>query len=83
MIWSPQFPGPALQFKEAELAAVLAPLVGRLREGGVLVVERSTRSPEPGWPAGLRRFEQKRHGETTVWFAETDVTSPASPGAPD
>ena len=33
--------------------------------------------------AGLRRFEQKRHGETTVWFAETDVTSSASPGAPD
>ena len=49
----------------------------------MLVVERSTRSPEPGWPAGLRRFEQKRHGETTVWFAETDVTSSGSPGAPD
>lgn len=78
MLVDPPYPLP-----EPELAAVLAPLVGRLREGGVLVVERSSRSPEPDWPAGLRRFEQKRHGETTMWFAETDVTSPPSSGAPD
>lgn len=81
--WDLVLADPPYPLPEAELAAVLAPLAGRLREGGVLVVERSTRSPEPGWPAGLRRFEQKRHGETTVWFAETDVTSTAPPGAPD
>ena len=41
----------------------------------VVVVERSTRSPEPTWPAGLERFADKRYGETTIWFAE-----PAEPG---
>ncbi|GAB2627153.1 16S rRNA (guanine(966)-N(2))-methyltransferase RsmD [Kocuria arenosa] len=81
--WDLVLADPPYPLPEAELATVLAPLVGRLREGGVLVVERSSRSPEPDWPAGLRRFEQKRHGETTMWFAETDVTSPSSPGAPD
>lgn len=80
--WDLVLADPPYPLPEAELTAVLAPLVGRLREGGVLVVERSTRSPEPGWPAGLRRFERTRHGETTLWFAETDVTSPVPPGAP-
>ena len=36
----------------------------------VVVVERSTRSPEPTWPQGMQRFADKRYGETTIWFAE-------------
>ncbi|WP_424348250.1 16S rRNA (guanine(966)-N(2))-methyltransferase RsmD [Kocuria sp. CH-021] len=79
--WDLVLADPPYPLPEAELTAALAPLAGRLREGGVVVVERSSRSPEPGWPQGLRRFEQKRHGETTVWFAETDVTSPSPTGA--
>jgi 16S rRNA (guanine966-N2)-methyltransferase len=33
-------------------------------------VERSTRSPQPRWPAGLELSGEKRYGETAMWFAE-------------
>ncbi|MFI7495427.1 16S rRNA (guanine(966)-N(2))-methyltransferase RsmD [Kocuria sp. M4R2S49] len=79
--WDLVLADPPYPLPETELTAALAPLAGRLREGGVLVVERSSRSPEPDWPQGLRRFEQRRHGETTMWFAETDVTSTPPHGA--
>ena len=43
--------------------------------GGLLVVERSTRSPEPGWPAGIRRSgKPKKYGETTVWTHRPSAT---------
>jgi 16S rRNA (guanine966-N2)-methyltransferase len=59
---------------EAELATVLERLAGGwLAAGGVVVVERSSRSPEPGWPPGIRRSgKPRRYGETTVWLAERD-----------
>ena len=81
--WDLVLADPPYPLSEAELSAVLALLAGRLRKGGVVVVERSSRSPEPAWPSGLARFEHKRHGETTTWFAETD-TAPSGPdgGAP-
>ncbi|MGK2348770.1 16S rRNA (guanine(966)-N(2))-methyltransferase RsmD [Actinomyces sp. W5033] len=67
---------PPYDVGEAGVLAMLEPL-GRERDpwlapGAVVVLERSTRSPEPVWPAGLRRFSDKRYGETTVWFAEPD-----------
>jgi 16S rRNA (guanine966-N2)-methyltransferase len=75
--WDLVLADPPYPLTEAELAETLALLAGRLREGGVVVVERSSRSPEPCWPAGLRRFEHKRHGETVTWFAEPDAAEPA------
>lgn len=61
---------PPYDVDETVLAGVLAALVGRLDDGAVVVVERSTRSPEPTWPAGLERFDERRYGETTLWLAE-------------
>ena len=65
---------PPYELSEEELAAILIPLVRSedpwLAPRTVVVVERSTRSPEPTWPAGLERFADKRYGETTLWFAE-------------
>ena len=65
---------PPYELSEEELAAILIPLVRSedpwLAPRTVVVVERSTRSPEPTWPAGLERFADKRYGETTIWFAE-------------
>ncbi|SPT52589.1 Ribosomal RNA small subunit methyltransferase D [Actinomyces bovis] len=67
---------PPYDLPEAELAGILEPLVREedpwLADGAVVVVERSARSPEPNWPEGLRRFSEKRYGETRIWFAETD-----------
>ena len=65
---------PPYELSEEELTAILTPLVRSedpwLAPRAVVVVERSTRSPEPTWPAGLERFADKRYGETTIWFAE-------------
>lgn len=67
---------PPYEVGQAELARVLE-LVARVQDpwlapGAVVVVERSVRSPEPLWPPGLRRFSDKRYGQTAVWFAEPD-----------
>lgn len=43
---------------------------GWLAPGALVVVERSSRSPEPKWPAGLEAWEPRVYGETTMWFAE-------------
>ena len=65
---------PPYELSEEELTDILTPLARGedpwLAPGAVVVVERSTRSPEPTWPAGLERFTDKRYGETTIWFAE-------------
>ncbi|MEO6529364.1 MAG: 16S rRNA (guanine(966)-N(2))-methyltransferase RsmD, partial [Specibacter sp.] len=42
----------------------------RLSAYAVVVVERSARTPEPGWPESLERFAEKKYGETRLWFAE-------------
>lgn len=43
---------------------------GWLTADALVVVERSSRSPEPRWPAGLALLDERRHGETRLWFAE-------------
>ncbi|MGG5258505.1 16S rRNA (guanine(966)-N(2))-methyltransferase RsmD [Phycicoccus avicenniae] len=62
---------PPYDVGEDELAAVLGRLAaGWLAPDGLVVVERSSRSPEPAWPHGLERDgKPRRYGETTVWLA--------------
>lgn len=57
---------------EEALAGVLAGLAdnGWLLDGSVVVVERSSRTPEPTWPATLEPMAHKTYGETVVWYAE-------------
>ncbi len=65
---------PPYELSEEELTALLALLARSenpwLAPHAVVVIERSTRSPEPTWPQGMQRFADKRYGETTIWFAE-------------
>ncbi len=63
---------PPYDLTEEALAAVLTALVERgwLGPDAFVVVERSTRSPQPRWPAGLELSGEKRYGETAMWFAE-------------
>lgn len=67
---------PPYDVTEQDLAAVLAAVAGAVAPHGLVVVERSSRSPEPAWPAGgpggqgLVRTDDRRYGETRVWFAE-------------
>ncbi len=36
--------------------------------GAMVVVERSSRSPEPTWPAGFTDTRERSYGETTLWY---------------
>ena len=67
---------PPYDVDEPTLAAVLDRLAaGWLAPDGLVVVERSTRSPEPTWPPGIRPSgKPRKYGETTVWLATRDAT---------
>ncbi|MGL4742886.1 MAG: 16S rRNA (guanine(966)-N(2))-methyltransferase RsmD [Dermatophilaceae bacterium] len=66
------FADPPYDLGERVLESVLSRLAaGWLAPGGLAVVERSSRSLEPTWPAGIvRSGGPRRYGDTTVWFAE-------------
>lgn len=65
------FIDPPYDLAEDELAADLAALVehGWLASDALVVVERSSRSPEPRWPEAMEREGERRYGETRIWFA--------------
>jgi 16S rRNA (guanine966-N2)-methyltransferase len=71
--WDLVFLDPPYPLEEVALAAVLEKLAAHLAPAAVVVVERSSRSPEPAWPGGLARFAEKKYGETRLWFAEPFV----------
>src|SRR5690349_18451322 len=64
------FADPPYPLDNAELEQALALLVSHqwVAPGSVLVVERSARSVEPAWPAGLVRERTKEYGETVLWY---------------
>ncbi len=53
---------------ELDVDPVLAGVAGRLTPGGVLVVERRTRSGAPACPEGLVAERDRRYGEATLWY---------------
>jgi 16S rRNA (guanine966-N2)-methyltransferase len=77
------FLDPPYDLAEDALALVLTDLAtpGVLADGAVVVVERSTRTPEPAWPDGLASFARKDYGETAVYYAEPAEAEPAEPPA--
>ncbi|ANP73084.1 16S rRNA (guanine(966)-N(2))-methyltransferase RsmD [Cryobacterium arcticum] len=66
---------PPYDLPDTELAANLAALVPLLDPDALVVVERSSRSPEPTWGPGLELVRRKDYGDTTLWYA--DVAVPA------
>ncbi|PYG01549.1 16S rRNA (guanine966-N2)-methyltransferase [Georgenia satyanarayanai] len=62
---------PPYDVTETDLGDVLAALTAWLAPDAVVVVERSRRSPEPTWPPELERTDERRYGDTTLWFAST------------
>lgn len=61
------FADPPYELADAALAGVLAALAGGwLRDGADVVVERSSRSPAPAWPAGLEPGRVRTYGDTAV-----------------
>lgn len=65
------FSDPPYDLSEDDLAADLRLLdeQGWLTPDALVVVERSSRSPQPRWPAGWELEGERRYGETAIWFA--------------
>jgi 16S rRNA (guanine(966)-N(2))-methyltransferase RsmD len=65
------FADPPYAVPDEEITAMLAALVGGgwLAADAIVVVERSTRSGEPAWPAGLAGLRGRRYGETMLCYA--------------
>lgn len=63
---------PPYPLTEEDLTEVLTLLVtgGWLAADALVVVERSARSPEPGWPEGLSALGSRSYGETAVHLGE-------------
>jgi 16S rRNA (guanine966-N2)-methyltransferase len=74
------FIDPPYELADAELARILDLVVPHLSAHATVVVERSSRSPEPAWPDGLGRDRRRDYGETTLWWASADA--PGQAGAP-
>ena len=52
-----------------KLAAILVKLTNVLVDDGVVVVERSSRSPEPVWPEGITLTDERAFGDTRIFSA--------------
>ncbi|WP_026316141.1 16S rRNA (guanine(966)-N(2))-methyltransferase RsmD [Actinokineospora enzanensis] len=64
------FADPPYALADADLTRVLTALAaGWLAPDATVVVERSTRTGDPGWPADLVADRSKRYGETTLHWA--------------
>ncbi|WP_285509973.1 16S rRNA (guanine(966)-N(2))-methyltransferase RsmD [Actinokineospora sp. NBRC 105648] len=73
------FADPPYALAETELGQVLGALLeqGWVATGSTVVVERSTRSGDPVWPAGLVPERSRKYGETTLhWARVSGVTNP-------
>lgn len=64
------FMDPPYPLTERELEQTLFKVARLLETDATLVVERSSRSPQPVWPSTLELIADKKYGETRLWFAE-------------
>ena len=64
------FADPPYPLAETDLADALARLAanGWVGAGSLIVIERSSRSPQPTYPAGWEILRKRRYGETVLWY---------------
>jgi len=68
------FLDPPYDLETGDLVRDLELLLPLLSEDAVVVVERSSRDPEPAWPAGLELDRRKDYGDTALYWLQ-----PAAP----
>ncbi|MFP7759843.1 16S rRNA (guanine(966)-N(2))-methyltransferase RsmD [Marisediminicola sp. LYQ85] len=76
--WDLVFLDPPYDLSDDDLARTLEALAPQLTSDAIVLVERSSRTSEPRWPAALRLDRRKDYGDTTLWWA-----GPARPAAED
>ncbi len=66
------FADPPYALATQDLDVVLEDLfaLGWVAPAGLVVVERSARTPAPAWPEGVRNRWSRRYGETVLYFAQ-------------
>jgi 16S rRNA (guanine966-N2)-methyltransferase len=69
---------PPYALSEHEVGRMLALLAPHLADGAAVMLERSTRSPDPAWPSGWAVAKSKRYGQSRVHLAHLPVPSTAS-----
>ncbi len=71
--WDLVFADPPYELDSAALDCILGPLFtpGMLNPQALVVVERSSRSDPPNWPADLDDNWVRHYGETSLYFAAT------------
>ena len=71
--WDLVFLDPPYDMSDADVASLLLALEAHVSPDAVVVVERSSRTPEPTWPPSWRLIVTKAYGETLVHYAEPDA----------
>ena len=70
--WDLVFVDPPYATPNEQVSELLEALTPKLAEGAVVVVERSSRDPEPVWGECLYCFSTRQHGETVLYYVEPD-----------
>jgi 16S rRNA (guanine966-N2)-methyltransferase len=72
------FADPPYPLTESDLQETLRALAdgGWLAPDAVVVIERSSRSPEPLWVQGITGERGRRYGETTLWYGRAAKAHP-------
>ena len=68
--WDVALIDPPYDLDEESLTANLTALLPLLAPEAVVLVERSSRSPEPTLPTGLEPIRNRAYGETVLWWYE-------------
>jgi 16S rRNA (guanine966-N2)-methyltransferase len=69
------FADPPYRLPKAQLADLLADVVGHLAPGGTVVVERAARDGAPPWPPELNPGDPRRYGDTALHRATLDASA--------
>ncbi len=67
--WDIIFLDPPYDYPSEELEELVSTVASMLAKGGVLVVERSARTPF-SWPKDVSPLREKRYGETQIWYGQ-------------
>lgn len=73
--WDLVFIDPPYELGLVELQENLGALTPQLSDGATVVLERSSRTPAPVWPAGLALDKRKDYGDTALyWLRSTGLS---------